>query len=30
MVDPAARAFLETIEYRLADGEQVEVEVRHR
>jgi ADP-ribose pyrophosphatase YjhB (NUDIX family) len=27
MVDPAARAFLETIEYRLADGEQVEVEV---
>jgi hypothetical protein len=27
MVDPAARAFLETIEYRLADGEQVEAEV---
>ena len=27
MVDPAARAFLETIEYRLADGEPVEVEV---
>jgi hypothetical protein len=25
--DPAARAFLETLEYRLADGEQVEVEV---
>ena len=25
MVDPAARAFLETIEYRLADGEQVDV-----
>ena len=27
MVDPAARAFLETLEYRLADGEPVEVEV---
>lgn len=27
MVDPAARAFLETIEYRLADAEQVDVEV---
>lgn len=27
MDDPAARAFLETLEYRLADGEQVEVEV---
>ena len=27
MVDPAARAFLEAIEYRLAEGEQVEVEV---
>jgi hypothetical protein len=27
VVDPAARAFLETIEYRLADAEQVDVEV---
>lgn len=27
MVDPAARAFLETIEYRLAEAEQVDVEV---
>jgi hypothetical protein len=27
VVDPAARAFLETIEYRLAEDEQVEVEV---
>jgi hypothetical protein len=25
--DPAARAFLETLEYRLAEGEQVEAEV---
>jgi hypothetical protein len=27
VVDPAARAFLETLEYRLADGEPVEVEI---
>jgi hypothetical protein len=27
VVDPAARAFLETIEFRLADAEQVDVEV---